>query len=230
VHARGGLRDSYEPVRSPLLAPDDVGDALALARAYRDGAGLAEIYVADLDAIAGIRSPRGAPTLAAICREVPPVMVDAGITTPEAAQHAIDIGARRVVVGLETLGSVAELARIVRQVGRERVVFSLDLRAGVPITRPGSPLAELDPQAIAQRAIAAGAPSILLLDLARVGQVVGPDFPLARAIRAAFPSVELLIGGGISSGVELAALAADGCDGALVGTAFHAGVPIAGRY
>ena len=36
VHARGGKREAYEPVRSPLLTPEQVGDAAALACAYRD--------------------------------------------------------------------------------------------------------------------------------------------------------------------------------------------------
>src|SRR4051794_13270547 len=51
VHAVRGERERYRPVRSAIGGDD--GDALALARGFRDALGLQEIYVADLDAIVG---------------------------------------------------------------------------------------------------------------------------------------------------------------------------------
>ncbi|HZI22415.1 MAG TPA: HisA/HisF-related TIM barrel protein, partial [Gemmatimonadales bacterium] len=55
VLARGGRREAYMPVRS-VLGPGTetpAGDALALARAYRERLGCDVCYVADLDAITG---------------------------------------------------------------------------------------------------------------------------------------------------------------------------------
>ena len=52
VHAVRGERERYRPV---ARSRGDDGDALALARGFRAALGLDELYVADLDAIAGAR-------------------------------------------------------------------------------------------------------------------------------------------------------------------------------
>jgi hypothetical protein len=50
VHAVRGERERYRPLRSTLV---DGADPVAVTRAVRDRLGLDELYVADLDAIAG---------------------------------------------------------------------------------------------------------------------------------------------------------------------------------
>ncbi|HEX3158551.1 MAG TPA: HisA/HisF-related TIM barrel protein [Gemmatimonadaceae bacterium] len=220
VHAVAGRRREYRAVRSGLApAP---GDAVAIARAYRDALALREVYVADLDAIAG-----GAPQRALV-REVvraaapAAVLVDAGGCSAEQARLTLADGAARVVVGLETLPDMADLAPLVRDVGGERVVFSLDLRGGVPVVRAGAAV-QPDPLAVAERAADAGVTSILVLDLARVGTGLGVDLALVRRIRRACPAVAVLVGGGVRDRAELERLADAGVDGALVATALHDG-------
>ena len=218
VHARCGDRQRYEPVRSRLPAP--LGDALALARAYHNVLALGDLYIADLDAIA--RSERNRPLLRSIAALGAHVMVDAGVTTPERARQVLEDGAAAVVVGLETLASFEALASIVQAVGAERVLFSLDLRDGVPIVRggvpkPGSPLETM------RYALGAGVRSVIVLDLARVGTGTGVDVSLVHEMRRAFPGVELLVGGGVRGREDLERLADAGCHGALVASALHDG-------
>jgi phosphoribosylformimino-5-aminoimidazole carboxamide ribotide isomerase len=222
VHARGGQRDLYEPVRSPLIPATQAGDAATLARCYREVLGLAEIYVADLDAI------RGLPTqnLEGIIAAGLPAMVDAGVTTPAGAELVLAQGAARVVIGLETLTSFEDLARIVGHVAGDRVVFSLDLRDGEPMTRPSAPLGGLSPLELGALAVKAGVSAVLLLDVARVGGTAGVDLRLIRMLRANAPVVELLAGGGIRTAADLEELDRAGCDGALVGTALHQGADL----
>jgi len=52
VHAQGGCRRAYRPVQMAAGTTID-GDAAALARVYVEQMGLDDVYVADLDAIAG---------------------------------------------------------------------------------------------------------------------------------------------------------------------------------
>ena len=52
MHARGGDRTAYLPVANAVGTRID-GDPIALARAYVEQLGVRELYVADLDAIAG---------------------------------------------------------------------------------------------------------------------------------------------------------------------------------
>ena len=218
VHARAGDRRHYAPV-STVLARGVPGDARALARGYREGLGLAELYVADLDAITGA-SPQQA-LVSALARETTTLWLDAGIASLAHARAARHAGAARVIVGLETLPARSVLAEIICAAGAERVAFSLDLRSGAPVAAPE--LARLSPVALAELAARAGARTIIALDLARVGTGTGVDLALVRQLRAALPTHELIAGGGVSGPADLARLSEAGADGALVGSALHDG-------
>jgi phosphoribosylformimino-5-aminoimidazole carboxamide ribotide isomerase len=219
VLARGGRRESYAPVRSLLVAGGSGDDPLALAGAYRDTLGCDEWYVADLDAIAGGAVQRA--VLRGLAGEGR-LLVDAAVSSPERARALVADGAKRVVVGLETLPSFGALAAVARAIGPERVVFSLDLRDGAPLTLPGGPRPGT-PLELARAAVSSGAGAIIVLDLARVGSGRGVDSVLVEALRRAHRDVELLAGGGVGTARELERLADAGLDGALVATALHDG-------
>jgi phosphoribosylformimino-5-aminoimidazole carboxamide ribotide isomerase len=218
VLARGGRRETYAPVRSRLVDGGAGADPLALARAYRDILDCDEWYVADLDAIAGGAVQR--VLLRALAGLRGRLLVDAAVSSAERARELVADGVARVVVGLETLPSLDALAAVARAVGPQRVVFSLDLRDGVPLA--GTSLAGA-PLEVAEAAVTAGAGAIIVLDLARVGSGRGVDVVLVEGLRRAFPDVELLAGGGIGTTRDLERLADAGLDGALVATALHDG-------
>ncbi|HYK82050.1 MAG TPA: HisA/HisF-related TIM barrel protein [Gemmatimonadales bacterium] len=220
VRARGGHRSAYTPARSVLVAEAAAGDPLALAQAFRDALGCDEWYVADLDAIAGGAPQR--PLLQRLAGLGGRLMVDAGCAGPDRAQDALADGAARVVVGLETLPSFATLADVARVVGRERLVFSLDLRAGRPVA-PAGLHPDATPLDLARAAADAGAGALLVLDLARIGSGAGVDLDLVAAIRAAHPALELLAGGGLAALADVTRLAEVGGDAALLASALHDG-------
>ncbi len=221
VHARGGDRAAYAPVRSALSAGPP-GDALALARAYCALPGVRRCYVADLDAIGGGTVQRDLlAALAAPDGFGPGLVVDAGVADLAAARPLAGV-AREVVVGLETLRDFRDLSALAE--AGLHPVFSLDLRAGVPLARPdlrGAP--GRAPAALARTAREHGAAAIIVLDLARVGGGAGTDAVLLRQVRAAVPGLPLLAGGGVGHATDLDVLAALGVDGALVATALHDG-------
>jgi phosphoribosylformimino-5-aminoimidazole carboxamide ribotide isomerase len=217
VHARGGDRSQYTPVRSVLTEHSE--DPLALARAYRAKLGTPELYVADLDAIAG-RDVSGVAK--ALCRPGARVWLDAGVEDVPRATETLACGAERVVVGLETLASRAALHAVVAAASPERVALSVDLRDGVPLARADAELPR-DPGALCTLAASLGVRCLILLDLARVGRGGGADVRLVREVRARLPDVELVAGGGIGGPSDLASLARAGCDAALVATALHDG-------
>ena len=221
VHARAGRRDLYEPVQQVAGTAIEAGDAVALARAYVDRLGVRELYVADLDALAG--GPIQRPALSAIAAIGAPVMLDAAITTAVEARCALDLGAGRAIVALETLPDFERLRDVCRAIGGEHVAFSLDLRDGVPVIASGAAISAEPPSMIAARAIDIGAGTIIVIDLARVGTGRGLDLELLASVRDATRGSRLLAGGGARSVGDLERLAALGCDGALVATALHDG-------
>lgn len=216
VSGRGGRRETYAPVRSPLV--ETPGDARALVTAYHDALGCDECYVADLDALAGGAVQRD--LLGVLAGLGGRLLVDAAVATPARARELLATGVLRAVVGLETLPSFGALAAVIHAVGPAHVIFSLDLSGGQPLGPSGKGKAAAD---LARAATAAGASALLLLDVARVGGAQGVDVMLLDALRRAHPDVELLAGGGVATVRQLRQLADVGLDGVLVGTALHDG-------
>ncbi len=216
VHAVRGERERYRPLRSAIVAGSD---PVAVTRAVRDAFGLGELYVADLDAIAG--GPGHRELLAALAAEAR-VMVDAGSAEPDAVRELLALGAARVVIGTETLAREAALERLRAELPNAPLVLSLDLRAG-RVLSPDPELAQLAPRQALARLARFGVREAIVLDLARVGSGEGPDVALLRALRASFPELALIAGGGVRDAGDLRTLAAAGAAGALVATALHGG-------
>ena len=111
---------------------------------------------------------------------------------------------------------------MVRTWSAERIVFSLDLKAGAPLA--SSAWEWREPMAIAERAVEAGVTSLLLLDLARVGvsQGVGTE-AMCGECRRRWPKLELTAGGGVRGPYDLERLRGIGVDHVLVASALHDG-------
>lgn len=226
VHARAGQRKTYRPVQSALL-PGRAGDAVALARAYHTMLGAWRCYVADLDAIEGW-TPQVKVIRALADAEHgfgEGLLVDGGVATPRAAEALLAAGASTIVVGLETLKGFRDLKAIVKAVGGDRVVFSLDLLDGKPVQRRSHRISTQDAVGLelGARAAEAGVSALVVLDLALVGTGSGPrNLDLLEGLKR-LVGLPVYAGGGVRSTDDLKVLAESGCDGALVGSAIHTG-------
>ena len=138
-------------------------------------------------------------------------MVDAGVSDPGRARALLDLGARSVVVGTETLSGPDALDLLFAELPEGTVVLSADLRNRRALS-PDTQLAGLP------------APDVIVLDLARVGSAAGPDIALIAELHSDFPDLELIAGGGVRDVEDLRALGDAGAAGALVATALHRGV------
>jgi len=214
VRGVGGRRYEYRPIVSRLTSSKV---PLNVARALVDSFHPGVLYLADLDALAGAKPAfdmyRGMREL-----EVR-VWVDAAVNSADGAKQVVATGCD-VVAGLETVPSAEVLREIVSAVGPERVVFSLDLRDGLPLRDWG----QQSPQSIAATAVRSGITRLIILDLARVGGGTGTGTDeLCREIASTYPHVQIIAGGGISGPEDLNRLAADGVKAVLVASALHDG-------
>jgi phosphoribosylformimino-5-aminoimidazole carboxamide ribotide isomerase len=222
VHARGGRREKYTPVASAAGWPIDSGDVRTLAETYIQLLGISEIYVADLDAIQERRPQDGLTRdLASLGA---PLWLDAGIQSVREARQAMERGAARVVVGLETLPSFDVLASVCEAIGSDRVAFSLDLRDGQPLVMKHADIsAGQNVETMTLNAVVAGASAVIVIDTARVGTGNGIDAAMLGRVRASAPDVTLIAGGGVRGWDDLVGLAKAGCNGALLATAVQNG-------
>jgi phosphoribosylformimino-5-aminoimidazole carboxamide ribotide isomerase len=218
VHAIKGERKHYQPVASVL---SDTADPLVVARAFREKLGLSELYIADLDAIQGHGDHR--ELIARLAdQERMKLLVDAGAADVESALEILATGANKVIIGAETLTTWEALQAIRAAIPAGRLVFSLDMQAGLVLSRCPQ-LAASSPLQILDSLHRAGWQEVILLDLARVGTSAGVDRALIAETRRRFPELALLIGGGVRDVSELGDLNTMGVAGALVATALHRG-------
>ena len=217
VRAVAGRRDEYRALQSDLTTEvTPRGVATALQRTF----GFREFYVADLDAI--LTDQPAWSDLRALVELGLSLTADLGVRDVERARQAVDAGVARVVVGLESCPSPHDLKAIIEAIGPDRALFSLDLMSGRPMA--ASPAWPAPPLDIARAAHDAGITSLIVLDLAAVGETNGLlTVDLCRAIRRdpALASVELLTGGGIRRAADLGSLAAIPIDGVLISSALH---------
>jgi phosphoribosylformimino-5-aminoimidazole carboxamide ribotide isomerase len=219
VHAIGGRRDDYRPVRSILRSDSD---PIALATAIRDTFGTRDLYLADLDAI------RGAVPATSLYSELASLglstWVDAGLRDSLHVRSLLDADVARVVVGLETVRGPAGLCEILEAGGPDRVAFSLDLREGRPIIPHDVDWGTDDPLALAGISIESGVRSVILLDLAHVGTGRGSGtLELLRKLAHMYPRIEWIVGGGVRDRGDLEMLGDEGAAGVLVASALHNG-------
>jgi phosphoribosylformimino-5-aminoimidazole carboxamide ribotide isomerase len=179
------------------------------------GAGL--IHVVDLD---GARLGRIRPDVVRrLAQGAGPAEVQAsgGIRSPADAEALLAAGAARVVVGTAALADPAALGQFAAQLG-DRLIVAIDVRDGRVAAHGWLVDTGLEAVDVAQQCAEAGVARILCTAIERDGMLGGPDLDLLRAVSAA-SGLPVLAAGGIRSEADLAAVAATGCEGAVVGRA-----------
>lgn len=215
VHAIRGRREQYGPVQGVLGSGED---AVGLALAYRDRLGCQTCYVADLDAIA--RQAGHPDILRTLAAAGITLWVDAGVSTPGAAQSLIALGVSKIIIGSETLPAADQLTVLAAHLLPQTLILSVDLLGG----ELAAPPEIKTPRQLVALAAETGITEVILLDLARVGAGAGPPLALLNALRPHFSGLAFYAGGGVRHRADLEALAQAGAAGALVATAFHRGV------
>jgi phosphoribosylformimino-5-aminoimidazole carboxamide ribotide isomerase len=218
VRGVAGRRHEYRPIVSKLTQSTD---PCHIAVAFRDHFGFEEIYLADLDAIAG--KPAALGLYDDLQRRGFRLWVDAGLRTGDDAVPLLAQGVGSIVAGLETLAGPAVLAELLERVSPGRLVFSLDLKAGQPLGDLSKWPAR-DGAGLAETALALGIRRLLVLDLTRVGLGAGVGTELlCAALRRRHPELEITTGGGVRNDEDLEGLRLCGVNYALVASALHDG-------
>ncbi len=218
VRGVGGRREEYRPILSQLTASHK---PLDVAHAFWEHFRLNRLYLADLDAIAG--APPAIATYRVLLAAGFRLWVDAGIRQPDGAKPLAEAGVSGIVAGLETLSGPQALQTLCQEYGAERVIFSLDLKGGQPLTVDGA-WQGTDARSIADQAVACGVRRMIVLDLANVGAGGGLGTEvLCEQLARAYPQIEIVAGGGVRGVEDLRRLRECGVRGVLVASALHDG-------
>jgi len=218
VHARGGERTRYRPMRTALCAG---AQPEALAQALMGLAPFAALYVADLDAIMhqGLRHHGAA--LARVCAVLGArgagLWVDAGWHDSGGAPWRAQLQAAAQGAACSLVWVVGSESLVADQAVPADAVLSLDYRQGRFLGPAGL---DTNPQLWPTRVIA--------MELAAVGSDAGPALGLLqclreRCARAGRGAVQIFAAGGVRDEADLRQLHALGVSGALVASALHSG-------
>jgi phosphoribosylformimino-5-aminoimidazole carboxamide ribotide isomerase len=201
----------------------EVEPAALVARFVAAGASL--VHVVDLD---GARSGRLRPRLIArLVEAARPAAVQAsgGVRSVEDAQALLAAGATRVIVGTAAFAEDGALERFVGALG-DALVVAVDARDGRIAVRGWGESGGLGVDEAVDRCVAAGVARLHCTAIDRDGTLAGPDLALLRRV-VERSGLRVVAAGGISSEQDIAAVAAAGCEAAVVGRALIEGrVPL----
>jgi phosphoribosylformimino-5-aminoimidazole carboxamide ribotide isomerase len=206
VHARGGERDSYRPLTSPLAAsaePAEVVRGLLRLHPFRS------LYIADLDAIR--KQGQHSATVRALHAEHPDLdlWVDAGFANACPCGRLLGSGIGSLVLGSESQKDTDLLASLA---GESRLVLSLDYKGPTPLGPPDIfARADLWPE------------RLIVMTLAAVGGTAGPDLARLAEVLGVAGQRRVYAAGGVRDASDLRTLRELGCAGVLVASALHDG-------
>ena len=197
------------------------GDPLDAALAWqRDGAEW--IHLVDLDAAFGRGDNRD--LLAAVVKRLDTaVELSGGIRDDSSLAAALATGAARVNLGTAALESPQWVRSAIARYG-DKIAVGLDVR-GTTLAARGWTQDGGDLWETLARLDADGCARYVVTDVHRDGTLTGPNLGLLRDVCARTPA-PVVASGGVSSLADLraiAALTADGVEGAIVGKALYAG-------
>jgi len=213
--------------RAVQLARGDAGSATVFgdpieAALDRQREGAEWIHLVDLDAAYG-RGENGVLLAEIVGRLDVRVQISGGIDNDASLTAALATGADRANIATGALGRPDWCARVVAEHG-DRLTMGLDVRGQVLAARGGSgPVGVL--VEVVQRLDAEGCARYVVTDVDRDGVLEGPNLELLRRV-AAMTDRPIVASGGVGDLSDILALrnlVGDGVEGAIVGTALHAG-------
>lgn len=212
-----GERKKYFPISSSKILNDS--DPLAMAVIFKQ-LGFEELYIADLDLIQGIN--KNLDYLKIILKETDlKIMLDAGISNLIDVNQLKSLKLNKLIIGTETLSSLEELSRIIKEHGKDRIILSIDLMNNQLITR-NNELKSLSLLEFLKKLAEINVEEIIFLELTQVGAGTGINKDLIEIMKENLPS-QLITGGGVKTIDDLKKMERLGIDGALIATALHEG-------
>jgi phosphoribosylformimino-5-aminoimidazole carboxamide ribotide isomerase len=216
VHGQMGKREKYKAIQSVLCHS---ADPLTVANAFEEKLRLKELYIADLDAISHTGS--NLQEIIEIKQNTRlKLMLDSGIRSiDDIIKLLSDID--RIIIATETLSGLDELDKIVDQIDKYKLIFSIDTMRNKILTG-SKEIAALSPIELAAYGRDIGIKECIVLDLSKVGSEKGPNITIAKEI-VDNVDISVITGGGIRFIDDIHYLEEHGFAGVLVATALHNG-------
>lgn len=204
-----------------FLRVTQYGDPLErILEFVRHGAGL--VHVVDLD---GARA--GRPMQIELLRDLAgagvPLQCGGGVRRREDVEALLKAGAERVVIGSLAATAPGTIRAWIAEFGAERICCAFDVRNGEVRTQGWTQGAGVALCAALERYPPESLRHVLVTDIARDGELSGPNVDLIRRIAGMRRDLAVQASGGVAALADLDRLRAAGAAGAIVGRALYDG-------
>lgn len=186
--------------------------------------GFAALHVIDLNGAFAGKSVNAASVKAILAASSLPVQLGGGIRNRQGAEHWLEAGAQRVILGTMAVKNPA----LVKELARAhpgKIAVGLDARAGRVAVEGWANQTEIDAVELAKSYEDSGVCAVIYTDILRDGLLEGVNLEATAALARGL-SIPVIASGGISGLADIAALKkheGDGIAGAILGRALYDG-------
>ena len=145
------------------------------------------------------------------------LQVSGGIRSLQGVRDALEAGASRVIVGTAAWATPDSLGTFSDAFG-DRLVIAIDVRDGMLAVRGWRASTRVNVDDALDRCREAGVARLHVTAIDRDGTMRGPDLDLYR--KACESGIAVVAAGGVRNDDDVAALAALGCEGAIMGLGY----------
>ncbi len=198
------------------------GEPLEMARQF-EAIGYRRLHVVDLDG-AKSRHIVNCRILQQLSEETS-LTIDfgGGLKTDDDICKAFEAGASMVTVGSVAVSNPDLFERWLRKYGPKRIILGADVRNGQVCINGWKEASAEALLPFLQRYIDMGVENVLCTEISKDGTLTGPAIALYKEIMAAYPQLNLIASGGVSSIEDIKALQAAGIPSVVFGKAIYEG-------
>ena len=200
---------------------DQLGDPLTIAKMWeKDGANT--LHIIDLDA--ALNMGNNFAMISKIADAVNlSIQVGGGIRKLETAENLLEMGISRIILGALAFNEPHTLTKLQKKFGNERLIVALDHQDGRVMVEGWKTPTKLGIEEALVKFLDLQVKTFLVTSITQDGTLIGPDINTLSKV-CAYPRVNIIAAGGVSSLNDLILLKQIGVKGVVVGKALYEGV------
>ncbi len=148
--------------------------------------------------------------------------IGGGVRNMDVVKTYMDAGIDRVILGTAAVENPDFVRAAVAAYG-DKIAVGVDLKDCYVAVKGWTEKSTRDAQSFCQEMQDIGVKTIIVTDISKDGAMQGTNHTLYQQLQAAFPALQIVASGGVSSMEDVTKLAATGLYGAIIGKAYYVG-------
>lgn len=196
-------------------------DPAAVAKDFA-AAGAGYIHVVDLEGAKSGTTPNLSTVLRIKSATDLFCEIGGGVRNMDVVRTYMEAGIDRVILGTAAVENPAFVKEAVNAYG-DKIAVGVDLKDGYVAVKGWTEQSTLDAVTFCRQMQEMGVKTLIVTDISKDGAMQGTNHALYGQLQAAFPALQLVASGGVSSIEDVRRLAATNLYGAIIGKAYYIG-------